>query len=209
MPSFLDYAQASLKSDGSDDPDYFVTRSCGVGHDGELSSLLYTAKTSCGCNQTVVKFHGASKRKLELHLHTSLHRHASLNLKTSFHTSSMLTYKWNFSVHCSSGWVLNRNIHKCIHLPPAVFRPSCLIGSSRCPGFRPLEKLYSGLTHPHQHMEMVTLIPRLPLSANKWAIEVSNTRQSLFMMAAATPSWMERGVASHVSLLRLPFNSRR
>lgn len=46
MPSFLDYVQASLKPDGSDDPDFFVTMSCGVGHDRELSSLLYTAKTS-------------------------------------------------------------------------------------------------------------------------------------------------------------------
>lgn len=60
-----------------------------------------------------------------------------------------------------------------------------------------------------QHIEIVTLIPRLPLSAKRCAIEVSNTRQSLFMMAAATPSWMERGVASHVRRRRLPLSSKR
>ncbi len=51
-------------------------------------------------------------------------------------------------------------------------------------------------------MEMVTLMPRLPLSAKSCAMEVSNTRQSEFMMAELTPSWMERGVASHVSRRR-------
>ena len=45
-------------------------------------------------------------------------------------------------------------------------------------------------------MEMVTLMPRLPFSAKSCAMDVSNTRQSLFMMAVAMPSWMERGVAS-------------
>lgn len=36
------------------------------------------------------------------------------------------------------------------------------------------------------HMDMVTLIPKLPLSANSWAMLVSNTRQSEFMMAELT-----------------------
>ena len=58
-----------------------------------------------------------------------------------------------------------------------------------------------------QHIDMVTLIPRLPLSAKSCAILVSNTRQSLFIMADCTPSWMLRGVASHVRRRRCPFNS--
>ena len=56
-------------------------------------------------------------------------------------------------------------------------------------------------------MDMVTLMPRLPLSANSCAMDVSKTRQSLFMMAELTPSWMERGVASQVSRRRWPFSS--
>ena len=59
----------------------------------------------------------------------------------------------------------------------------------------------------YQQLEMVTLIPRLPLSAKSWAIEVSNTRQSEFNMAEDTPSWMDRGVASQVNLRRWPLNS--
>ena len=42
-----------------------------------------------------------------------------------------------------------------------------------------------------QHMDMVTLMPRLPLSANSWAMEVSNTRQSEFIIAELTPSWID------------------
>ena len=53
-----------------------------------------------------------------------------------------------------------------------------------------------------QHMDMVTLIPKLPLSAKSKAIEVSKTRQSELSMADETPSWMERGVASQVSRRR-------
>lgn len=34
-----------------------------------------------------------------------------------------------------------------------------------------------------QHMDIVTLMPRLPLSENNWAMEVSNTKQSEFMIA--------------------------
>ena len=56
-------------------------------------------------------------------------------------------------------------------------------------------------------IEMVTLIPRFPLSANSWAIDVSNTRQSELLMAEATPSWMLLGVASQVSRLLCPFSS--
>ncbi len=37
-------------------------------------------------------------------------------------------------------------------------------------------------------MEIVTLIPRFPLSAKSCAIDVSKTRQSLFMIADDTPS---------------------
>lgn len=49
-------------------------------------------------------------------------------------------------------------------------------------------------------MEIVTLIPRFPVSANSWAIVVSNTRQSELRIADDTPSWMLRGVASQVNL---------
>ena len=35
----------------------------------------------------------------------------------------------------------------------------------------------------NQHIEMVTLIPKLPFSANNWAMEVSKTRQSEFRIA--------------------------
>lgn len=35
---------------------------------------------------------------------------------------------------------------------------------------------------------MVTLIPKFPLSAKCWAIELSNTKQFDPMMAEATPS---------------------
>ena len=53
-----------------------------------------------------------------------------------------------------------------------------------------------------QHMDMVTLIPRFPLSANSWAMLVSNTRQSELRIAEDTPSCIDLGVASQVSLLR-------
>ena len=56
-------------------------------------------------------------------------------------------------------------------------------------------------------MDIVTLIPRFPLSANSWAMEVSNTRQSEFMIAELTPSWIDLGVASHVKRLLWPFSS--
>ena len=61
--------------------------------------------------------------------------------------------------------------------------------------------------HINQHIEMVTLIPRFPLSANSCAIVVSKTKQSEFIMAEETPSWIDLGVASHVNLRRWPFNS--
>ena len=57
------------------------------------------------------------------------------------------------------------------------------------------------------HTEMVTLIPRLPWSANSWAMFVSKTRQSLDMMADWIPSCMLRGAASHVSRRLCPFSS--
>lgn len=41
---------------------------------------------------------------------------------------------------------------------------------------------------PLQHMEIVTLMPKLPFSAKSCAMLVSKTRQSLFMMAVAIPS---------------------
>ena len=61
--------------------------------------------------------------------------------------------------------------------------------------------------HQRQTIEMVTLMPRLPLSANSWAILVSNTRQSEFIIAEETPSWIDLGVASHVKRLLWPFSS--
>lgn len=73
---------------------------------------------------------------------------------------------------------------------------------------------YLSSTHPFslsltatQHIEMVTLMPRFPRSANSWAMFVSNTRQSLATMADWTPSWMLRGVASHDRRRRWPFSS--
>ena len=39
-----------------------------------------------------------------------------------------------------------------------------------------------------QHIEIVTLIPRFPLSAKSCAIVVSKTRQSEFIMADETPA---------------------
>ena len=53
-----------------------------------------------------------------------------------------------------------------------------------------------------QHIEIVTLIPRFPLSANSCAMVVSKTKQSEFIMADETPSWIDLGVASHVNLRR-------
>ena len=41
---------------------------------------------------------------------------------------------------------------------------------------------------PFQHMEIVTLMPKLPFSAKSCAMLVSKTRQSLFIMAVAIPS---------------------
>ncbi|GLD71708.1 RNA-binding motif protein, X-linked 2-like protein [Lates japonicus] len=52
--------------------------------------------------------------------------------------------------------------------------PVCLLGTAPPPP-------------PSAHE--VTLIPRLPLSANRWAMEVSNTRQSLFAYLCATPPY--------------------
>lgn len=60
-----------------------------------------------------------------------------------------------------------------------------------------------------QDREMVTLMPKFPLSAKSCAMLVSKTRQSLLIMAACTPSWMLRGVASQVSLRLCPLSSRR
>lgn len=60
----------------------------------------------------------------------------------------------------------------------------------------------------NQHTkDMVTLMPKLPLSANSWAIELSKTKQSDPIMAEATPSWLERGIASQVKRRLFPFNS--
>lgn len=56
---------------------------------------------------------------------------------------------------------------------------------------------------------MVTLIPRLPLSANSCAMDVSKTKQSEFIIALEMPSCIERGIASHVRRRRLPFSSSR
>lgn len=54
---------------------------------------------------------------------------------------------------------------------------------------------------------MVTLIPKLPLSAKCWAIELSKTKQSEPIIADATPSWLDRGIASHIRRRLLPFSS--
>lgn len=54
---------------------------------------------------------------------------------------------------------------------------------------------------------MVTLIPRLPLSAKCWAMELSNTRQSEPIIADATPSWLDLGIASQIKRRLFPFSS--
>lgn len=51
---------------------------------------------------------------------------------------------------------------------------------------------------PPRIFEIVTLMPRLPLSANRAAVFESKTRQSDIAMAGWTPSWMLCGVASQV-----------
>lgn len=56
-------------------------------------------------------------------------------------------------------------------------------------------------------MDIVTLIPRFPVSAKSWAMVVSKTRQSELRIAEETPSWMLRGVASQVRRRRWPFSS--
>lgn len=56
-------------------------------------------------------------------------------------------------------------------------------------------------------MEMVTLMPKLPVSANNWAMVVSKTRQSEFRIAEDTPSWILLGVASQVRRRRCPLSS--
>ena len=50
-------------------------------------------------------------------------------------------------------------------------------------------------------MDIVTLIPRFPLSANNCAIDVSKTKQSEFKIAELTPSFIDLGVASQVNRL--------
>jgi len=40
----------------------------------------------------------------------------------------------------------------------------------------------------YQHMDIVTLMPKFPFSANSCAIEVSKTRQSELVIAEETPS---------------------
>jgi hypothetical protein len=54
---------------------------------------------------------------------------------------------------------------------------------------------------------MVTLIPKFPLSAKCWAMELSKAKQSDAMMAEATPSWLDLGMASQIRRRRFPFNS--
>jgi len=56
-------------------------------------------------------------------------------------------------------------------------------------------------------LDIVTLMPRFPLSAKSWAMPVSKTKQSLCMIADWTPSCIDRGVASHDNRLWWPFNS--
>jgi len=56
---------------------------------------------------------------------------------------------------------------------------------------KPAETLYKLET-----VEMVTLMPRLPLSEKSWAMLGSKTRQSELWMAVETPSCIDLGVAS-------------
>ena len=67
-----------------------------------------------------------------------------------------------------------------------------------CPALDPTPPLPLPPTVLTRARDMVTLMPRLPFSANSWAMLESNTRQSETAIAACTPSWMLRGVASHV-----------
>lgn len=59
-----------------------------------------------------------------------------------------------------------------------------------------------------QQREIVTFMAKLPLSVNIWAMLVSKTRQSLLMIAGATPSNILRGVACQVNLRRLLLSSK-
>ena len=56
-------------------------------------------------------------------------------------------------------------------------------------------------------MDIVTLMPKFPLSANNCAIDVSKTKQSEFMIAELTPSCIDLGVASQVRRRRCPLSS--
>lgn len=66
---------------------------------------------------------------------------------------------------------------------------------------------YISVSETPQIIDIVTFIDKLPLSAKRRAIDVSKTRQSDANIAPHTPSWIERGIASHVSRRRFPFNS--
>lgn len=88
MPSCLHSAQVMYLW-GLMDQMILISLSQGpvVGHDGELSRLLYTAKTRCGCHQTVVKVQvllsvGRPRENLNCTSTCTLH-HTPLNLKTS------------------------------------------------------------------------------------------------------------------------------
>lgn len=54
---------------------------------------------------------------------------------------------------------------------------------------------------------IVTLMGKLPFSAKYSAMEVSKMRQLVLEMTLAMPSWMLRGLASHVSLRSRPTSS--
>jgi hypothetical protein len=69
-------------------------------------------------------------------------------------------------------------------------------------------RVSAGKRKGRQTTDIVTLMPRLPLqSAKSWAMDVSKTRQSEFCIALATPSWIDRGVASQVNRRRVPLSS--
>ena len=54
---------------------------------------------------------------------------------------------------------------------------------------------------------MVTLIGRFPFSAKYSAMDVSKMRQLVLEMTLAMPSWILRGLASHVNFLSRPTSS--
>ena len=91
----------------------------------------------------------------------------------------------------------------CSALPLWAYCQMCCAITNQLNYYRPI----TALSLQGRRFDIVTLIPKFPFSLNICAMLVSKTKQSLFWMAALTPSWIERGVASHNSRLPCPLSS--